>query len=118
MKYCKKCDTKKSINSFWKKTGTKDGLNRYCIECMSAETKKWFNNNIEWFNEYKKELSCIKCGFNHPAALDFHHRDPSEKEFGISSYRQRNKEFILKEIEKCDVLCSNCHRIEHYNKTH
>ena len=52
MKYCKKCDTNKPIKEFWKKAGTKDGLNRYCVTCMSNESKKWYNSSTEWFNEY------------------------------------------------------------------
>jgi hypothetical protein len=115
MKHCKKCNTNKSLSSFWKKTGTKDGLNRYCIECMKNESKQWYQDSSDWFNEYKKTLSCERCGFSHPAAIDFHHKDPTKKEFGISSRRQRDREYVLAEIKKCEVLCSNCHRIEHYN---
>lgn len=71
----------------------------------------------DWFNLYKKNLKCEKCGFNHPAALDFHHLNSKEKEFNISQLKRfGNKEKLLKEIEKCMVLCSNCHRIHHFDE--
>jgi hypothetical protein len=59
----------------------------------------------------------LRCGESHPATLDFHHRDPNEKDFLLSSAARNGwgKERILREIEKCDVICSNCHRKEHWN---
>lgn len=58
---------------------------------------------------------CQKCGYNKcRAALSFHHRDPSTKKFGISSWRHVKWDDVKQEIEKCDLLCSNCHmEIEH-----
>ena len=119
MKTCKKCNVEKSTDQFWAKTGAKDGLNRLCKECAKKINNNHYHNNKEqyfdkrkWFFELKKNLKCEKCGFSHPAALDFHHIDPSQKDFGISLNRN-NKEKVLEEIKKCKVLCSNCHRIEH-----
>ena len=65
--------------------------------------------------DYKKTLSCGRCGFSHPAALDFHHKDPLTKSFkmGDIAFVEKNKNIIFEEIKKCEVLCSNCHRIEH-----
>lgn len=67
-------------------------------------------------NEYKKGLVCVDCGENHPATLDFHHLDPSTKRYRIASAitRATNWDKVLAEIEKCIVLCSNCHRKRHY----
>lgn len=59
---------------------------------------------------------CIRCGFDHPAALEFHHRDPDKKRFEVSkklSHISVTIEELIAEAKKCDVLCSNCHRIEH-----
>jgi hypothetical protein len=56
-----------------------------------------------------------KCGEDHPACLDFHHRDPSTKSFcpneGIKKCVKPS--LMIEELAKCDVLCSNCHRKEH-----
>jgi hypothetical protein len=70
-----------------------------------------------WFDEYKSTLFCQKCGENHPACLDFHHRVPNEKEEQVAILvgKRRSIQRIMKEIEKCDVLCANCHRKLHYD---
>jgi hypothetical protein len=119
MKTCKNCNIEKPIDQFWAKKGTKDGLNRLCKECASKKGKEYYVDNKEqyfnrrkWFFELKKGLKCEVCGFSHPAALDFHHIDPSQKKFGIS-INKHNKKEVLEEIKKCKILCSNCHRIEH-----
>ncbi len=44
-----------------------------------------------WFREYKSSLSCENCGEDHPACLDFHHIDPREKKFSVSTRRDRPK---------------------------
>jgi hypothetical protein len=74
----------------------------------------------QWANEYKVSRGCKRCGFReHPAALDFHHRDPLQKEFSIGASIKRfglSLTRVKKEAEKCDVLCANCHRILEYMK--
>lgn len=72
----------------------------------------------EWFDEIVAKLSCEVCGFNHPGALDFHHIDPATKDRAVSRmiYDKCSKEKVLEEIKKCKVLCSNCHRILHYEE--
>lgn len=66
----------------------------------------------EWFQNLKKNLKCIKCGEKTPICLDFHHRDSSQKLRCVTKMVMDScsKERILAEIEKCDVLCANCHR--------
>lgn len=70
-----------------------------------------------WFKEYKKTLSCIQCGQNHPATLDFHHvvRRPDNRKLR-TLVATGTKNSILEELQKCVVLCSNCHRIHHWNE--
>ena len=58
--------------------------------------------------------ACSRCGYTGPSsAFDFHHRDPSLKEFSINRGVTLSWSKIEKEIEKCDLLCANCHRIIH-----
>lgn len=54
----------------------------------------------------------------HPAVLCFHHRDPGSKSFTISGDRRRTKSIrkLQEEIEKCDVLCVNCHTKRHWRE--
>lgn len=56
---------------------------------------------------------CVKCGFDNPAALEFHHKNPDEKSFGIGNVANKAWFSIVEEIKKCELLCSNCHMIEH-----
>jgi hypothetical protein len=101
-----------------------------CRECQKKYRKGHYLNNkkkyidkakvftqsiIEWFIEYKKTLKCKECGDSRYWVLDFHHRDPKEKDIEVSTLiRKGNKNKIIKEVEKCDVLCSNCHRDLHF----
>ncbi len=58
---------------------------------------------------------CQRCGFDNLLALDFHHRDPKQKDLSIAKAIELgwSKERILAEVAKCDLICANCHRIEH-----
>lgn len=57
---------------------------------------------------------CIQCGYaNCIAALEFHHRDPSQKEVMISRVYNRTWDTLVKELDKCDLVCANCHREIH-----
>ena len=59
------------------------------------------------------------CDESHPACLDFHHRDPREKVMILSkvtNQRGWSIERILAEIAKCEVICANCHRKEHWSE--
>ena len=70
---------------------------------------------IEWAAQFKKQ--CSVCGEPHPACLDFHHKNKADKEMGIAQFCRTkvvSKEVIEKEISKCIVLCSNCHRKLHW----
>lgn len=70
-------------------------------------------NRIKLF-DYLITHPCVDCGETNPVVLDFDHRNPTEKEFGIGGagllFRSWQKVFV--EIEKCDVRCANCHRIK------
>ena len=76
---------------------------------LKREKQKWFRN-------YKKDLKCKECGEGHPAALSFHHRNPDKKEHEVSTMPNNGYaiETIRQEIEKCDVLCRNCHAKKHH----
>ena len=62
---------------------------------------------------------CEKCGYDKcPAAFDFHHKDPNEKEFGLAAHgHTKSWDKVKEEIDKCMLLCANCHREVHYELT-
>jgi 5-methylcytosine-specific restriction endonuclease McrA len=101
-------------------------------ESLRAKRGAYYEENKESRREYvtkyqlKKKIAaitvlggkCQKCPEKHPAALQFHHRDPSEKSFSVnsktlSSPGQYPWKLIVKEIDKCELLCGNCHAKHH-----
>lgn len=102
----------------------KDRLNRqrrdeysssshYRKEKMS-QAQKYRVRNQEIVRKFKLAKGCQKCGFSaHHVALELHHRDPKAKEFKIGCTTcSLNR--LMAEIDKCEVLCSNCHKIHHF----
>jgi hypothetical protein len=82
-------------------------------------------NVIRWRRKAKQKLidykggKCQICGYskNCPSAYDFHHRNPEEKEFGIGGHKVTlSWEKLKKEVDKCDLLCKNCHAEVHENE--
>lgn len=65
-----------------------------------------------WIDNYKIEHGCVDCGYaKHPAALDFDHLPGTVKVRDIKSGQQLGWEALQVEVAKCEVVCSNCHRI-------
>lgn len=53
---------------------------------------------------------CKKCSYNKCIrALEFHHLDPNEKDFGISKCLTKSISSLKEEVDKCILVCSNCH---------
>ena len=76
--------------------------------------KRWKDKRKQEFYDFKSSLFCAHCGENEPVCLDFHHEDDGKKEVNIANVIACwSEEKIKKEIAKCIVLCSNCHRKEH-----
>lgn len=134
-KKCGKCLLVLPISAFGNNRSKSDGKQNYCRSCRKQYLKQHYDNNkLQYYNrtrdnqtrlrqliqEHKSNLSCSICGFNaNPIALDFHHPDEN-KEANIADI-VKTKGWgwtkILHEINKCIVLCANCHRILHYQKT-
>lgn len=72
--------------------------------------------NRLYVNNYKLTHSCKLCGESDIACLDFHHLDGENKDDNISNLVRKccSIQRIQKEINKCEILCSNCHRKYHY----
>ncbi|QKY21270.1 HNH endonuclease [Halolamina sp. CBA1230] len=81
-------------------------------------TERTLNRRAElqsWVDERSADAGCARCGESAPACLDFHHRDPGEKSRSVSRLIVDgvSRERLREEMEKCTVLCANCHRKEH-----
>ena len=76
--------------------------------------RRKYKEQSEWVISHKKGKSCLWCGFTDWRALQFHHRDPLQKSFSIQKkIGVISLERIKAEIEKCDLICANCHQIHH-----
>ncbi len=105
---------------------------RYCDNCIlrqlqqplhKSSTTRSMIRNREFIRNYKKNKGCEICGYNkHPEILDFHHKNRNDKNKGVNILMKtlKNIETIKKEIEKCILVCPNCHRelhlMERYGK--
>lgn len=70
----------------------------------------------QYVDDYKQNKKCKHCTENTPICLEFHHRDPESKVDTIPSLIKRGCSLreLKREINKCDLLCSNCHKKEHF----
>ncbi len=138
-KPCSKCKIVKPLSEFWTNRQQKSGLQPHCKDCHRKDQPRWKEGKSRggksWYQQNKEEHKrktyervarnkkliddlknkpCSICGgCFHPAAMDWHHRNGSDKIKGIGEMRGWSQEKILAEISKCDLVCSNCHRTLH-----
>jgi hypothetical protein len=125
---CSKCKQLKDITCFSRKTETK--LHSYCKECHSKYRREHYINNKRKYIEKAtkrtreersriakiiaeiKNVPCVDCGEKfHPCAMDFDHIE-SNKIANVSMLAKGHSwEKIKQEIDKCEIVCANCHRI-------
>ena len=96
----------KSYTKAYSKLWEKDNLNKRKIY-----NDKIFKRNSDYIDSYKLMKGCFVCGYNkHPHALHFDHIDRSKKFKNISDLKPKASLKIINiEINKCNVLCANCH---------
>ena len=110
--HCKQCKTYLTPDNFWKDKSHSNGLENRCKGCNQDRMRR---------RRYAKKMKvieylggeCVKCGVTlkdiHYSAFDCNHKDPSQKSFAISS-AGFDFEKIKDELDKCELVCSNCHR--------
>ncbi len=98
----------------------KAAYRRY-YERNKARQKAWSIRRVKdlrrQLDDYKAKQQCGRCGFADGRALQFHHRDSNDKvtEVTTAVIRGWSWKRILAEIAKCDLICANCHQIEHHS---
>lgn len=110
---CTKCNVDKPITEFYQRRGKKGG-SVYCKDCTGKQTIERQRLLKQKAVEYKGG-QCVKCEYKkYQGALEFHHLDPNEKDFSISSVKGYSfTDNIKKELDKCILVCANCHREIH-----
>lgn len=104
------------------------------LSARQRQRKKWRAENPNWYKEYYKKYmpmrqaqnkeylesvrrnsKCMDCGEDNYVLLQFHHRNGKEK-YSIGMYTRWSLKRLEEEINKCDVLCANCHLLRHHNE--
>ena len=114
-KICTKCNKELSIEFFHKNGFDNQGNQKYrsyCKDCANAIEKQRYKDKKN-FVENQKHI-CAKCGEKRIYVLQFHHKDKEKKDFTIGKLKKGDLSIIQKEIDKCIVLCANCHIEFHY----
>lgn len=95
----------------------KEKKKEYNQNYYQKTTKPQVQKKAEYFDNYKRERGCIITGENNPVVLDFHHKDPNEKEFNIADGISKNYGWkrLHKEVAKCVIIRADKHRLEHWN---
>jgi predicted GNAT family acetyltransferase len=121
LKRCPKCNEFKSDNEFYKRTtNEKRGqITSYCKNCNTHYRRERMIETKLKMMEYKGG-KCVKCGLDskdiHYSVFDFHHLNPLEKDLKWDKIKYLGKGSWYKikiELDKCELLCANCHRITH-----
>ena len=126
---CKKCRKKRANASAQRRRDNMTDEERAAANKKHRENgKAWRERNPKEYKAYHKSrhdrgrafiqmflTKCVRCGENDPVTLEFHHRVPRKGGGeGVSSMSHRTLEIIKAEIDRCDVLCANCHTKVHY----
>lgn len=137
MRVCSKCGISKDNHEFYfRKRGPRSGkYYEKCKDCMKQRGRKYYHDNKDrqlrlalirrrksyyikrdYVNKVK-DVPCADCGQKYPFyVMDFDHRDGSDKLGHVAHMLSHSIKYLEKEIQKCDIVCSNCHRIRTYKR--
>jgi hypothetical protein len=136
--YCLDCSPHKKGNCY--RLTKNDKENKTCDKCKRKMNRSQFGLNGRYHNRFCKDCynpmqrdkmkkqkielvtykggQCEICGYNKClSVLQFHHKDPREKDFEICTKNGCNTDILKKEVDKCLLLCANCHlELHHKNR--
>lgn len=131
-KICSKCKRELPFDSFRWRNKKENKKHSQCKDCEKQADKEYYlkngerrqavrdRANAQKINNSKmveeiKSKGCIKCGESRIHVLDLHHLNPDGKINDIAHMiKSSSIKSLTKELEKCIVLCANCHRDFHY----
>ncbi|QEP29287.1 hypothetical protein BFINDDAI_00076 [Salmonella phage EH2] len=120
-KFCKSCGVEHPLTTeyFYTNGLHPSGKQKWKPTCKISENNKRRQSVDDIISLYFPELKCSKCGYDKcKAALEFHHVESDSKDYNISVFRSSNisRAKLHTELQKCIILCANCHRELHYLK--
>ncbi len=128
MRRCGRCGAEKPLDDFAWRRKVRGQRDNYCRPCRAdykrehyaANRQRYIDNaaqrrrriaheRTQWLLDYFEEHPCVDCEESDPIVLEFDHL--GDKSFDVCrGVIDRAWEDVLAEIEKCDVVCANCHR--------
>jgi len=123
LSWCYACKSHLPKSSFTKDSRRWNGLSQTCKSCALIHAKKYYQKTQKKYTERKIRAvmylgnRCVSCKTaNLPiCCFTFHHRNPEEKDSDMGDFLIRKDwEAMRKELDKCDLLCFNCHQIIHH----
>lgn len=136
-KSCSECKEMKPLTEYNKDRRAKNGtgIMYRCRDCARAYSRAYYSKNDRLKNQKRVSSqksyasvkveaieylggACVRCRVAHvpnenTVMFQFHHRNPAEKDFAITEVRARVFDTIKEELDKCDLLCANCHFMTH-----
>lgn len=128
MKTCYRCKRDLPLDQFYKNSTKPDGLTGYCKDCKRTynsshyqQTKDTYNPQraatrlaqVEAVHDFLWDLlevaECADCDLRDPIVMEFDHVR-GVKKFNIANAKDKPLAKVEEEIEKCDIVCANCHR--------
>ncbi len=128
-KVCRICKVEKEVKEFHPNKNCTLGVVGTCKTCYKGRISQWYSDNRQSRqdaankrNRERKALmvehfgsKCHDCsGEFHQCVYEFHHLDPTQKDVNPSKALTWSMERMWKELAKCIMLCSNCHKIRHF----
>ena len=112
-RFCPRCKNNVDTKKFYQRRG-RENSSTYCKTCTTDQTLDRVRKLKSQMIEYKGGC-CVRCGYKkYQGALEFHHTDPKEKDFNPSQLKKYSFDDRIKtELDKCILVCSNCHREIH-----
>jgi hypothetical protein len=113
-RFCQGCKSEVKTDNFYQRRG-KESSSSYCKNCTTYQTKYRMRKLKSQMIEYKGGF-CVRCRYDkYQGALEFHHLDPTQKDFTPSRLKKYSfDDRIKRELDKCILVCANCHREIHY----
>lgn len=110
---CTKCNILLTKDNAYKRPDRKNGLQSYCKNCFNKYcSKRWIQRKKDSIKYLGSK--CKKCNqIYHYSVFEFHHL--KDKDVSWNKLRLRSWNKITYELDKCILLCANCHRLEHYS---
>jgi len=122
VKLCKSCSLSLPVTKFKFRSsrGRQSGQrNSMCNRCLYVKyTRPETERKYQEIHEYQLSKGCVDCGYKkHSAALEFDHMPGTKKVFNIGEkIGSYSRDIIWAEIQKCEVVCANCHAIRTVNR--